>query len=51
MLANLSGVWVPKMPSYIANPGDWVKIAIVAYVAVKVVNMALDKIGQSQFKV
>lgn len=39
------------MPTYATRPMDWLKIAIVAYVAVKVVNYGLDRIGKPEFKV
>jgi len=39
------------MPVYVGNPADWLKIAIVAFIAVKAVNYGLDKLGQPQFKV
>lgn len=39
------------MPSYASKPLDWVKIALIAYVAIKAVNYGLDRIGQPSFKV
>ena len=39
------------MPSYLSKPADWVKVAVIAYIAVKAVNFALDRIGKSEFKV
>ena len=39
------------MPAYTSNIGDWVKVAIIAYVSIKVINFGLDKIGQPSFKV
>lgn len=39
------------MPAYVSNPMDWLKIAVIAYVAVKAVNFTLDKIGQPDFKI
>lgn len=39
------------MPVFIGRPMDWVKVAVIAYVAVKVVNLALTKAGAEQFKI
>lgn len=39
------------MPSYLSSPTDWVKVAIIAYVAVKAVNFVLDRAGKPEFKI
>jgi len=39
------------MPVYLARPSDWVKVAIIAYVAVKAMNYALEKAGKPEFKI